>query len=211
MNQNLKKNLENYFPTVMKLLAKHRNISPKESQEKTNIKKNYAALESIFAVQLLIAKQRLSPLIGYFNRLNPREKILTIAASIVLLVFLLNKIIMQPYLNFRQNVIKEQQVAFEEYKWLKSHEDRVKNLFLISGGFKLQNLNIKELALKYEPTAKVEELADGKYLITMSNHRGVKFLNFINILVNRGVLIESVELYREEKHSVANFIAKIKI
>ncbi len=210
--------LEKNFPTVMKLLPQNRrqksnkqDSKQRETKQQSNANKYFEDVKKFLSAQSLLIKEKLSPLINYYQGLNPREKILVMLAGIFIGVFLMYSFIFQPYLNLRNSIVEEYSIAFEEYKWLKSQEQRVNDLILANGGSFNRQFNVEELILKYAPNSKVELLESGEYLISSSSATGAGFFKSINVLINRGGELLAIEFARNSKQSPANFVARIKI
>ena len=210
--------LEKNFPTVMKLLPQNRrqksnkqDSKQRETKQQSNANKYFEDVRKFLSTQSLLIKEKLSPLVNYYQGLNPREKILVMLAGIFIGIFLMYSFIFQPYLNLRNSIVEEYSIAFEEYKWLKSQEQRVNDLILANGGSFNRQFNVEELILKYAPNSKVELLESGEYLISSSSATGAGFFKSINVLINRGGELLAIEFARNSKQSPANFVARIKI
>ena len=214
----LLKILEKNFPTVMKLLPQNRrqksekqDSKQQETKQQSNVNKYFEDVKKFLSAQLLLVKEKLSPLVNYYQGLNPREKILVMLAGVFIGVFLMYSFIFQPYVNLRNSIVEEYSIAFEEYKWLKSQEQRVNDLILANGGSFNRQFNVEELILKYAPNSQVELLESGEYLISSSSATGAGFFKSINVLINRGGELLAIEFARNSKESPANFVARIKI
>ena len=210
--------LEKNFPTVMKLLPKNRrqelkkeDSKQRKTKQQSNTNKYFEDVRKFLSAQSLLVKEKLSPLVNYYQGLNPREKILVILAGIFIGIFLMYSFIFQPYINLRNSIVEEYSIAFEEYKWLKSQEQRVNDLILANGGSFNRQFNVEELILKYAPNSRVELLESGEYLISSSSVTGAGFFKSINVLINRGGELLAIEFARNSKESPANFVARIKI
>ncbi len=210
--------LEKNFPTVMNILPQNRrqesekqDSKQRETKQQSNVNKYFEDVRKFLSTQSLLIKEKLSPLINYYQGLNPREKILLMLAGVFIGFFLMYSFIFQPYLNLRNSIVEEYSIAFEEYKWLKSQEQRVNDLILANGGSFNRQFNVEELILKYAPNSKVELLESGEYLISSSSATGTGFFKSINVLINRGGELLAIEFARNSKQSPANFVARIKI
>ncbi|MBE8182902.1 MAG: type II secretion system protein M [Candidatus Portiera sp.] len=170
---------------------------------------------SALLVQLQTAyaplKERLEPLIKYYKGLNKREKFISRVGGTFILGYIIFSLIVQPYQGWRSEVIIARDAAYEEFTWLRSQSDRVKEAILVRGGDFNAILDINQLSARHTPTAKVEQLVSGEYIITVSEAQGTNFFNLINSVINRGGTLISVEFSRESRASRANFVAKVSI
>ena len=215
--------LNKNFPTIRKILPQNRQEGSekqkskqqksiqRETKQQSNINRYFEDVRKFSSAQLLLIKEKLSPLINYYRGLNPREKVLVILAGVFVSFFLIYSFIFQPYINLRNSIVEEYSIAFEEYKWLKSQEERINDLILANGGSFNRQFNVEELILKYAPGSQVELLENGEYLISSSSATGVGFFKSINVLINRGGELLAIEFARNSKESSANFVARIKI
>ena len=201
----------NILPQNRRQESKKQDSKQQETKQQSNANKYFEDVRKFLSAQSLLIKEKLSPLINYYQGLNPREKILVMLAGIFIGVFLMYSFIFQPYLNLRNSIVEEYSIAFEEYKWLKSQEQRVNDLILANGGSFNRQFNVEELILKYAPNSKVELLESGEYLISSSSATGAGFFKSINVLINRGGELLAIEFARNSKQSPANFVARIKI
>lgn len=156
-------------------------------------------------------KERLAPVIKYYNGLNKREKIIARVGGLFVLGYIVFYSVLLPYQGWRDQVIITRDAAYEEFTWLESQKERVKDAILARGGDFNAILDVNEIASKYAPSAKIEQVGNGEYIITVSESKGTGFFNIINAIVNRGGKLISVELSRASKTANANFVAKVNI
>ncbi len=156
-------------------------------------------------------KERLTPLINYYNGLNKREKMLTRVGGIFVLGYACVYLVVTPYMEWRNAVVTTHDTAYEEFVWLESQKDRVKEIILARGGDFNALLNVDEVVAKYAPSGSVEQLPGGEYIIRVAGDKGSGFFNSINSIVNRGGELVSVELSRGASTAEASFVARVKL
>ncbi len=156
-------------------------------------------------------KERLTPLINYYNGLNKREKIIARVGGVFVLGYACVYLVVTPYMEWRNAVVATHDTAYEEFVWLESQKGRVKEIILARGGDFNAALNVDEVVAKYAPSGNVEQLPGGEYIITVAGDKGAGFFNSVNTIVNRGGELVSVELSRSASSAEASFVARVKL
>lgn len=174
-------------------------------------KQQIARLAEQIKVVIAPLKERLAPLIKYYEGLNKREKLIVQVGGTFLAAYLIFQIIITPYQGWRDQVIAERNAAYEEFTWLESQTQRVADAILSRGGDFNARLDVGEIFNRYAPEAQIEESGDGEYTITLSSSSGEKLFNAINAVINRGGKLLSVELERASGEAGAIFVTKVSI